>query len=151
MFLNICKQTFHKSHMRISQKVKGVLMWNLQHIIFIWRRRYWQIFKSALVYLKGHSKLTLENSGQCLKRHPYRNVNQSSATAVLTKNKQKVKAYTLWRSRQKMTNFFCRLFFYGRLIFTNEYSYRHFFYKREHLVFSNLKIPLVYLFDFKFD
>ena len=25
------------------------------------------------------------------------------------------------------------------------------FYKREHLVFSNLKIRLVYLFDFKFD
>ena len=41
-------------------------------------------------------------------------------------------------------------------IFTNEYSYRHFFYKREHL-FSDLKTPLgfliflVYLFDLKFD
>ena len=42
----------HISHVRISQKVKGVLMWNLQHIIFISRRRYWQIFKSALVYLQ---------------------------------------------------------------------------------------------------
>ena len=31
MFLNDCKQTFYISH--ISQKVKGVLMWNLQHII----------------------------------------------------------------------------------------------------------------------
>ena len=61
-----------------------------------------------------------------------------------------------------MTNFFasddyfCRLFFtddnfYRRLIFTDEYSYRHFFYKRKHLAFSNLKIPLVYLFDFQFD
>ena len=26
-------------------------MWNLQQIIFIWRRRYWESFKSALVYL----------------------------------------------------------------------------------------------------
>ena len=26
-------------------------MWNLQRTIFIWIRRYWQIFKSALVYL----------------------------------------------------------------------------------------------------
>ena len=26
-----------------------------------------------------------------------------------------------------------------------------FFYKRDHLVFLNLKMPLVYLFDFKFD
>ena len=26
-------------------------MWNLQHIIFIWRQRYLQTFKSALVYL----------------------------------------------------------------------------------------------------
>ena len=51
MFLNVCKQTFHISHVRISQKVKGVLMWDPQHIISIWRRRYWQIFKSALVYL----------------------------------------------------------------------------------------------------
>ena len=24
---------------------------NLQHIIFIWKRRYWQIFRSALAYL----------------------------------------------------------------------------------------------------
>ena len=52
LILNVCKQTFHISHVRISQKVKGVLMWNLQHIIFIWRRRYCQIFKSALVYLQ---------------------------------------------------------------------------------------------------
>ena len=49
MFLNVCKQIFHITHMRISQKVKGVLMWNLQHAIFIWRGRYSQIFKSALV------------------------------------------------------------------------------------------------------
>ena len=31
MFLNVCKQIFHISHVRISQKVKGVLIWNLQH------------------------------------------------------------------------------------------------------------------------
>ena len=47
----LCKQTFHISHVHISQKVKDVLMWNLKHIIFIWSRRYWLIFKSALVYL----------------------------------------------------------------------------------------------------
>ena len=35
MFLNVCKQSFHTSHVRISQKLKGVLIWNLQHIIFI--------------------------------------------------------------------------------------------------------------------
>ena len=28
-------------------------MWNIQHIIFIWRRRYSQIFKFALVYLEA--------------------------------------------------------------------------------------------------
>ena len=50
-----------------------------------------------------------------------------------------------------MTNFFADDYFYRRLIFIDEYSYRHFFNKREHLVFSNLKIPLVYLFDFKFN
>ena len=61
-----------------------------------------------------------------------------------------------------MTNFFAsdksiyRLsfsdnYFYRRLILIDEYSYDIFFYKREHLVFCNLKIPLVYLFYFKFD
>ena len=40
------------SKVRMSQKVKSVLMWNFQHIIFIWKRRYWKIFKSALVYLE---------------------------------------------------------------------------------------------------
>ena len=51
MFLSVCKQTFYKSHVRISQKVEGVLMWNLQHIIFIWRGRHCQISQSALVSL----------------------------------------------------------------------------------------------------
>ena len=36
----------------VSQKVKGILVWNLQHVIFKWRWTYWQIFKSALVYLQ---------------------------------------------------------------------------------------------------
>ena len=50
-FLNVCEQTFHIPHVRVSQDVKGVLMGNLQHIIFKSRGTYWQIFKSALVYL----------------------------------------------------------------------------------------------------
>ena len=44
---------FHISPAGISQKVKGILIWNLQHIAFIWRQRYWQIFKFALVYPSG--------------------------------------------------------------------------------------------------
>ena len=36
-------------------KKVSVLMWNLQKIIFIWRRRYWQIFKFALVYVEYYS------------------------------------------------------------------------------------------------
>ena len=47
--------------------------------------------------------------------------------------------------------FFTDDYFYLWLIFTDEYSYRQLFYKREHLLFFNLKIPLVYLFEFKFD
>ena len=35
MFLNGCKQSFHISHVRVSQKVKDVLMWNHQHIILL--------------------------------------------------------------------------------------------------------------------
>ena len=51
MFLYVCKQTFRKSKVRISQKVKGVIMRNLCKTIFIWRRMYCKIFISALVYL----------------------------------------------------------------------------------------------------
>ena len=55
-----------------------------------------------------------------------------------------------WRTFLPMTSFFAIYFF------TDNYFYRQiflpiYFYKKEHLVFSNLKIPLVYLFDFKFD
>ena len=66
------------------------------------------------------------------------------------------KAGKKWGIFLPVTNFFADNFFYQRLIFNDEYSYRHFFYKREHL-FSDLKIPLgfliflVYLFDLKFD
>ena len=48
MLLNFCKQTFHISHVRISQSVKGVLVSNFRYIIFMWKRRYWKIFKFAL-------------------------------------------------------------------------------------------------------
>ena len=34
MFLKVCKQTVHLSHVRTTQKVKGVLTWNLQHNYF---------------------------------------------------------------------------------------------------------------------
>ena len=48
--MNVCKQTFHISYGCTSQKVKGVLMWNLHHIIFIWRQGYWQIFNVNLLF-----------------------------------------------------------------------------------------------------
>ena len=62
----------------------------------------------------------------------------------------------IWRIFLPVTIFFADYFFtddcfYGRLIFTDKYCYRHFCFKREHLVFSNLKISLDYLFDFKID
>ena len=43
------------SHLRIPQKVKTVLMRNLRHTTFTGRRNYWQIFKSALVYLQSRT------------------------------------------------------------------------------------------------
>ena len=39
LFLNVCKQTFHISHVRISQKLKGVFMRNRKHIIFIMKTK----------------------------------------------------------------------------------------------------------------
>ena len=42
-----------------------------------------------------------------------------------------------------VTNFFEDFFLCWWLIFTDEHSYRYFFHKREYLVFSNLKIPLL--------
>ena len=47
LFLNVCKPTFHISHMRISQNIKVVLMWNFWYI-FMWRKSYWQIFEICI-------------------------------------------------------------------------------------------------------
>ena len=67
------------------------------------------------------------------------------------------------KSRQKITNslasdeFFSQLFFSAddhfcqRVIFTDKYSYQQLFYKQEQFVLPTSKMPLVYLFDFKFD
>ena len=38
-------------HVHVSQKLKCVIMWELLHIIIMGRRRYREIFNSALVYL----------------------------------------------------------------------------------------------------
>ena len=48
LFLNVCKQIFLISIVRISQKVKGVLNSTYYFHMKIW---YWQIFKSVLVHL----------------------------------------------------------------------------------------------------
>ena len=42
------RRKFNVSYVRTSQKVKVVLMWNLQHI-FIWRRRYCRRFLSIMI------------------------------------------------------------------------------------------------------
>ena len=51
MILNVCKQTFHISHMRISQKVK--LCFNMKSSTYYFRMKTKILadFKSALVYL----------------------------------------------------------------------------------------------------
>ena len=81
MFLNVCKQTFQISQVRISQKVKGVLMWNLKHAIFIQRQRLRQIFKSALAYLKG---LVSTKRSRILKRsrQPHKMVKHTQTIAT---------------------------------------------------------------------
>ena len=35
LLLNVYKQTSHISHVRLSQKVKSVITWNLRHTIFM--------------------------------------------------------------------------------------------------------------------
>ena len=52
LLLKVCKKTFQISHVRISQNLKGILMWNLRHII------YWHIFmwnKDSGRFLNLHS------------------------------------------------------------------------------------------------
>ena len=41
------------------QKIKNVLLRNFRHIIFVLRKRYWQILKSVLVYLYKTQCITL--------------------------------------------------------------------------------------------
>ena len=40
MFLYVYKKTFHISLVRITQKGNADIMWNLQQIIFMWRKRF---------------------------------------------------------------------------------------------------------------
>ena len=61
----------------VSRVSSSVLIWNLLHIIFIWGRRYWQIFKSALVYL--FNKIIFINSLVL----PHRFFQQISSTFVM--------------------------------------------------------------------
>lgn len=50
--LCVCKQTFCFSKMCISQKLKKILLWNLQHIFYVKvTTTYRQIWKSLLVYI----------------------------------------------------------------------------------------------------
>ena len=42
---------FNISHLRIPQKLIRSIIWNLRHIMFLWRRSCRKIFKSALVCL----------------------------------------------------------------------------------------------------
>ena len=41
MLPNVCKQNFHTPHVRISQKVNSVLMWNLQLCKPIFSAQFW--------------------------------------------------------------------------------------------------------------
>ena len=63
---------------------------------------------------------------------------QNQITNYLIRRK---KACKKWQTFLPVINIFVDYFFYRRLILTNKYSYRHIFYKWEHLVFSNWKIP----------
>ena len=38
-YYSVSEQTFHISHVRIAQIVKGVLMWSFKHIIFIMKTK----------------------------------------------------------------------------------------------------------------
>ena len=58
--------------------------------------------------------------------------------------------YPKKRRRQKKMNFFANDKILCHLLVLSILT-DIFFYKGEYLVFSNLKVPLVYLFDFKFD
>ena len=56
-----------------------------------------------------------------------------------------------WRNFLPVTNFFAICFFLQMFNFYRQIFLPTFFYKREQLVFSILRIPLVYLFNFKVD
>ena len=43
---------FHISHVRISQKAKGIILWTLRHNSFKRRQRYWQISNQHLCIFK---------------------------------------------------------------------------------------------------
>ena len=44
--MNVCEQSFRISHMCISQKVNGIVMWNLRHVFFSYEDEDVKIFSN---------------------------------------------------------------------------------------------------------
>ena len=64
MFLNVCKQTFQISHVRILKEVKSALMWNLQHNYFHMKTKILAGFQICI-------SVPLNKSRKCVKLEKY--------------------------------------------------------------------------------
>ena len=62
LFLNVCKQNFHITLAHISQKLKGVLMWSLQQITFIFHILYFICISASLSTKQIHSRFFFQKN-----------------------------------------------------------------------------------------
>ena len=115
--MNVCKQTFHISYGCTSQKVKGVLMWNLHHIIFIWRQGYWQIFNVNLLFYF----------------HIFVNEKRKCASSITRKHKHLIYNFWNWKETWNMN------FLWNKWIQKANFIF-YFFTKQETFIniFSNM-------------
>ena len=76
MFLNVCKQIFHISRVRISQGVRCVIMRSPKHIIFIWL--------IIFIWALGYNSMKIFPSFQVTYCLPTRNIKQTKKKIILT-------------------------------------------------------------------
>ena len=117
LFLYVCKQTFHLSRVRITQKVNPIIMRNLRHFIFMWRQRYMP--SKHLLVFKTSSRHVLKMSSVRLQRN---NFSSSKASWRRLEDISQDVLKTCWRHVLKM--FAKRLgdkqnVFWGYLYLTN--------------------------------
>ena len=82
-------------------------MWNFQPIVFIWKQTYWQIFKSALVYLIFRYQGIFQNDSEWLLMYLYFNIKTLNLLLLVTSFRPCCIRFDLLNVQSYITGPFC--------------------------------------------